>query len=302
MHDGCCRRCCCDVLLLMKYQNTFSFCSCWLIFNFFFFFFFAGGLVNIFVDTPSANIDHHPGSFFRGQVKDLIPFLSSLGLDCPSYHNPADFMMEVATGEYGRHHERMVEAVADPRWCGEEVRKAPSSEPSSKEPTPEPENKKATTTTEARLTADGDVAIEMPTEKKKKKTKTEEKEGGGGGSSDEECSQSLLGGSMESVDTKSGGSFPTSTWTQFRILFLRTFKSIIRDHTLTNLRLMSHVVVGLLLGNLYWNMGNEASKVYNNSAMLFFCMLFSMFAAMMPTVMTFPLEMTTFKREHLNYW
>ena len=71
-------------------------------------------------------------------------------------------MMEVATGEYGRHHERMVEAARDPRWWdgGEKNAKktvnskeataaaAPEEEKSDDDPPPLPNN--------------GEVALEMP--------------------------------------------------------------------------------------------------------------------------------------------
>lgn len=38
---------------------------------------------------------------YHGSTGQLIPYLESVKLPCPMYHNPADYVIELACGEYG---------------------------------------------------------------------------------------------------------------------------------------------------------------------------------------------------------
>lgn len=48
---------------------------------------------------------------YQGRTNQLVPFLKTLDLECPSYHNPASYVIEVACGEHGDHTRKLVNAI-----------------------------------------------------------------------------------------------------------------------------------------------------------------------------------------------
>ncbi|KAG5308861.1 ABCG4 protein, partial [Acromyrmex insinuator] len=241
---------------------------------------------------------------YQGNVGGLVPFLSSMGLDCPSYHNPADYgkfgisytrcvneilqyylVMEVACGEHGECVHKLVMAVNNGKCNNYQHHQAAIA---------------------AAQTVSNDIAKESPQEQTKPEGAALIPNGVAKSSTGTtvinmpvSCTTSLLD-SAESIEQKVG--FPTNGWMQFWILLKRTFMSQIRDLTLTKVRLISHIIVGFLIGAIYYDIGNEASEVMSNAGCVFFTVMFLMFTAMMPTILTFPMEMSVFVREHLNYW
>ncbi|XP_068632538.1 ATP-binding cassette sub-family G member 1 [Battus philenor] len=93
----------------------------------------GGRTVVCSLHTPSARLfsvfDHvyvvaDGRCAYQGTAAGVVPFLNDLQLPCPKTYNPADFVIEVSSGEYGPHVDRMVTAVDNGKcqqWRDHEV-------------------------------------------------------------------------------------------------------------------------------------------------------------------------------------
>ncbi|RWS23232.1 ABC transporter-like protein 12 [Leptotrombidium deliense] len=201
---------------------------------------------------------------YNGPVNDLLNYFNQFNVTCPQFHNPADHALEVSSGDYG---EEIIEEMAQKQstlYCSDR-----------------------------RVSITGEfVEYSVP--------------------------------SVIAAMRKHSG---TSLFSQCSTLVFRTLKTTFRDPMLNYARLLKHIVVGAVLIMLYSeDVGSESgclvaesstdslatfsidklrdiqTVVFQNLGFIFFSIMFTLYASMMPIVLVFPTEMSVFLRERTNGW
>ncbi|CAK1601251.1 unnamed protein product [Parnassius mnemosyne] len=174
---------------------------------------------------------------YDGSSQETVPYLAAVGLQCPKYHNPADYLLEIANAEYGNFNELLAAQCCH----GGEKESRPLPEVS----TEEPKFPCGKTTT----------IIRPPHEAYK-----------------------------------------------FSVLFKRCLVQQYRDWTVTHLKVLLHIVIGVLIGLMFEQAGNDGSKTVSNLGYLVISVAYLCYTSLMPAVLKFPLELAVLKKENFNNW
>lgn len=111
--------------------------------------------------------------------------------------------------------------------------------------------------------------------------------------------QQQLGSEMK---YERNGIFATSFVRQWYLLTLRVIRCYSRDRSLTQMRPVTHIIIALMIGTLYYGIGDDASMMFNNFRYVFMTLMFLMYTAFCSMAILFPLEMPIVAREHFNRW
>uniref|UniRef100_A0A1B6DAZ1 ABC transporter domain-containing protein n=1 Tax=Clastoptera arizonana TaxID=38151 RepID=A0A1B6DAZ1_9HEMI len=187
---------------------------------------------------------------YQGSSENMIPYLQSVNLSCPRYHNPADYVIELACGEHG---EDKIENLTMASENGQSFKW---------------------------FNNPGSVCLQQVKDNESRKRN-------GIAQPKYNCSNSLQA---------------TSAWNQICILLRRGFIKMKRDKTLTHMRFHVNVLVGVMLGVLWFQCGEDGGRVMDNYNLLFSILIHLIMSTMMLNILTFPMEMSILTKEHFNRW
>ncbi|XP_044747965.1 ATP-binding cassette sub-family G member 4 isoform X1 [Coccinella septempunctata] len=231
---------------------------------------------------------------YQGSTRQLVPFLGTLGLQCPSYHNPASYIIEVACGEYGNHIRKLENAIGNGKHDIRDGMPLPDMKAiEGLNNMNEWTNGNGNINKNSSQPAYGfneNVLLEKKVDKSVAPIANEKENA---------TVETTL---LDEVVPKNQPRYGNSELQQFFIILNRALLFSRRDWTLMYLRLFAHILVGILIGALYFKIGNDGGKVLSNLGFLFFNMLFLMYTSMTITILSFPLEMPVLLKEHFNRW
>uniref|UniRef100_A0A8D8ZVH1 ATP-binding cassette sub-family G member 1 n=1 Tax=Cacopsylla melanoneura TaxID=428564 RepID=A0A8D8ZVH1_9HEMI len=258
---------------------------------------------------------------YQGSTLQLVPFLGTLGLVCPSYHNPASFLIEVSCGEYGDNVRKLVTAINNGKHDIRNNKPFPKSEVLNNAVLAVSDNDKKKINGSNLSSEIPEVDKTGPNSNIKSNVVlkyanndiVKDSSNDASGSSPVVISVDLSGEAdkdkdqvttalLENALPSGQRRYATSELKQFFIVLKRTLLFSRRDWTLMYLRLFAHILVGFLIGALYYDIGNDGAKVLSNLGFLFFNMLFLMYTSMTITILSFPLEMPVLIKENFNRW
>ncbi|XP_060532601.1 ATP-binding cassette subfamily G member 4-like isoform X2 [Cylas formicarius] len=96
--------------------------------------------------------------------------------------------------------------------------------------------------------------------------------------------------------------FPLPFSGQLHILLVRMFLQMRRNHSALYIQFFHHFLSGLLVGGIYFGLGNDASQVIAMFKYVLSINVFFMYTYVMVPVLLFPLEVKLMKREYFNRW
>ncbi|XP_057334859.1 ATP-binding cassette sub-family G member 4-like isoform X1 [Microplitis mediator] len=191
---------------------------------------------------------------YTGGTNSILPYLAKHGLHCPTYHNPADFLLEICNGDYGNWNKKLVDSI-DNGKCND-WRSVSSEKIAWRVDCPFRRG----------------LSLEIPED------------------------------NDTDVINKKPGYYATGFLQQLYILIKRNAIKLSRDKVLTFTRLSMHCIIALIVGVIYYDIGEDAAYALDNFNLIFFNLMFLMFSAFSATIITFPTAVPIATREHFNRW
>ncbi|CAB3385346.1 Hypothetical predicted protein, partial [Cloeon dipterum] len=85
--------------------------------------------------------------------------------------------------------------------------------------------------------------------------------------------------------------FALSGWDQFKVLLCRMLLQVWRDSSHLTLKLSLHLALGIIIGGMFYDMGNDGSKTMFNFGFCYTCIIFFLYIPMMPVLLQWqPME------------